>query len=177
MTDELPTAPFAAAVYRPDTGDRMALLRFVEQLKSEQVRVGGLLQEARFNANGEISGLDAIDVLTDQRVPITRPAENDGECTFDVSALADTTAILRNAINQRLDLVVVEKFGELEQDGKGLIDEIFQTIAADIPLLISVSEAALPLWQERSGELGSVLAFNVESFRQWWQNLEQDTSD
>lgn len=177
MTHDQPTSPFAAAVYSPDTGDRMALLKFVEQLKSQQVRVGGLLQEALYDSDGEISGLNAIDVLTDQRIPITRPLETDGECSFDVSALADTTAILRNAIDQRLDLVVVEKFGELEQDGKGLIDEIFQTIAADIPLLISVPSAALPLWQERSGELGSVVSFNLESFQQWWQNLRSETSE
>ncbi len=177
MTTDQPPAAFAAAVYRLDTGDRMALLKFVEQLKSQQVRVGGLLQEALFDSDGEISGLNAIDVLTDQRVPITRPKEKDGKCAFDVSALADTTAILRNAINERLDLVVVEKFGELEQDGKGLIDEIFQTIAEGIPLLISVPAAALPLWQERSGQLGSVLSFNVESFQQWWRGLESNASE
>lgn len=171
MTADQSPAPFAAAVYRADTGDRMALLKFVEQLKSEQVCVGGLLQEALFDSAGEISGLNAIDVLTNQRVPITRQIENEGECAFDVSALAETTAIIRNAIGDRVDLMVVEKFGELEQDGRGLIDEIFQTIAAGIPLLISVPEAALPLWQERSGELGDVLAFNVESFQQWWRNL------
>lgn len=177
MTTDQPPAPFAAAVYQPDTGDRMALLKFVEQLKSSQVRVGGLLQEALFDSAGEIIGLNAIDVSTNQRIPITRPVDNDGECSFDVSALAETSAIIRNAIDDRLDLVVVEKFGELEQDGKGLIDEIFQTIAADIPLLISVPAAALPLWQERSGELGSVLSFNLESFQQWWQKLEPNTSE
>jgi hypothetical protein len=54
-----------------------------------------------------------------------------------------------------------------------LIDEIFQTIAAGIPLLISVPEAALPVWQQRSGELGSVLTFSEQAFEQWWQSLQQ----
>ena len=72
-------------------------------------------------------------------------------------------------VAQHLDLVVVEKFGELEQNGEGLIDEIFQTIAAGIPLLIAVPESALPLWQECSGELGSVLPFSEAAFEQWWQ--------
>jgi len=171
MTNDKTIAPFAAAVYRPDTGDRMALLKFVERLKSNNVRVGGVLQEALFNSAGEITGLDAIDVNTNQRIPISRPMENRDECGLDVSALAETTGIIRKAIDDRLELVVVEKFGELEQEGKGLIDEIFQTIAADIPLLISVPEAALPAWQERSGELGSVLSFNEAAFQQWWQGL------
>jgi nucleoside-triphosphatase THEP1 len=154
----------------------MALLKFVEKLKSSNIRVGGVLQEALFNSAGEIVGLDAVDVATNQRIPISRPSKNDDECGLDVSALAETTRIIRDAINERLNLVVVEKFGELEQDGKGLIDEIFQTIAEGIPLLISVPEAALPVWQQRSGDLGSVLDFSEQDFQQWWQSLQQ-TSD
>jgi nucleoside-triphosphatase THEP1 len=166
------TVPFAAAVYKPDTGDRMALLKFVEKQKALNTRVGGVLQEAVFNSEGEIEGLNAIDVSTGRRIPISRPAKNDDQCGLDVSALTETTEIIRNAIRDRLDLVVVEKFGELEQNGKGLIDEILQTIVEEIPLLISVPEAALPIWQERSGELGSVLAFNEEAFQQWWKSVK-----
>ncbi len=172
MTSDQNMATFAAAVYKPDTGDRMALLKFVEKQKALNTRVGGVLQEALFNSEGEIVGLDAVDVSTNRRIPISRPAKNDEECGLDVSALAGTTGIIRNAIDERFDLVVVEKFGELEQNGKGLIDEILQTIAEGIPLLIAVPEAALPLWQERSGELGSVLDFNEEAFQQWWQSVE-----
>ncbi len=171
MTSNQTMAPFAAAVYKPDTADRMALLKFVENQKALNIRVGGVLQEALFNSGGEIVGLDAVDVSTNRRIPISRPAKNHEECGLDVSALAGTTAIIRNAIDERFDLVVVEKFGELEQNGKGLIDEILQTIAEGIPLLIAVPEAALPVWQERSGELGSVLDFNEEAFRQWWQSV------
>jgi len=172
MTSNQTISPFAAAVYKPDTSDRMALLKFVEKQKSLNIRVGGVLQEALYNSDGEIVGLNAVDVATNRRIPITRPTKNDDECGLDVSALAETTDIIRNAISDRLDLVVVEKFGELEQKGKGLIDEILQTIVEGIPLLIAVPEAALPLWQERSGELGSVLAFSEEAFQQWWQSLE-----
>ena len=172
MTTNYTKAPFAAAVYKPDTVDRMALLKFVEKQKSRNTRVGGVLQEALFNSAGGIVGLDAVDVLTNRRIPISRPAKNADECGLDVSALVETTSIIRSAINDRLDLVVVEKFGELEQSGKGLIDEILLTIVEGIPLLISVPEAALPVWQDRSGELGSVLPFTEEAFEQWWQDLK-----
>lgn len=167
-------APFAAAVYRLDTGDRMALLKFVERQKSNGVRIGGVLQQALFNPAGVITGLDAIDVYTGRRIPISRPQQNSDDCGLDVAALTETTGAIRQAIDDRLDLVVVEKFGELEQDGKGLIDEIFQTIAAGIPLLIAVPEAALPIWLERTGELGGILSFDEDSFQHWWLGLNSD---
>jgi len=165
-------ASFAAAVYHPDTGDRMALLKFVDTLKQSGAHVGGVLQEAVYGAEGEITGLNAIDVSSNRRIPISRPVKNDDECGLDVSALVETTGIIRQAVSDGVELVVVEKFGEQEQSGKGLFDEIFQTIAEGIPLLIAVPSAALPIWQERSGELGVVLPFSQTAFEDWWQNLK-----
>ena len=133
--------------------------------------IGGVLQQALFNTAGEIVGLDAIDVSSNRRIPISRPQQKPDECGLDVSALTQTSQIIDKAISDRLDLVVVEKFGELEQKGQGLIDEILQTIVEGIPLLISMPESALPAWQERSGNLGSVLDFNEQEFEQWWQGI------
>ena len=62
MTDDQTIAPFAAAVYTPDTGDRMALLKFVDKQKALNIRVGGILQEALSDSEGKITGLNAVDV-------------------------------------------------------------------------------------------------------------------
>jgi len=172
MTTIHTKAPFAAAVYKPDTGDRMALMKFVEKQKLLNTRVGGIIQEATFSSDGRLTGLNAVDVSTNRRIPITHPVKSDDECRLDASALTETTDIIRTAINDRVDLIVVEKFGDLEQKGKGLIDEILQTIVEGIPLLISVPEAALPIWQERSGKLGSVIPCTEEDIQQWWQNIK-----
>ncbi|HEY5738167.1 MAG TPA: DUF2478 domain-containing protein [Gammaproteobacteria bacterium] len=169
ITPQIPT--FAAAVYKPGTADRQALSRFVAQLLARNTRVAGILQETIVDSSGDVIGLNAVDISTDSRLPISRPTKNDDECGLDVSALVETAGIIRKAISERAELVVVEKFGEQEQGGKGLNDEILQAIAADIPLLIAVPEAALPIWQERTGELGSVLPFDEEAFRRWWQRI------
>ena len=172
IAPDIPT--FAAAVYTPDTKDRKALSRFVERLLSGNTRVAGILQETVLDSGGEVIGLNAVDISSGNRLPISRPTKNDDECGLDVSALVETAGIIRKAISDRVELVVVEKFGEQEQGGKGLNDEILQTIAADIPLLIAVPEAALPIWQERTGELGSVLPFDEDALRQWWQEISGD---
>ncbi|MDH3449651.1 MAG: DUF2478 domain-containing protein [Gammaproteobacteria bacterium] len=171
MTDGQPITAFAAAVYTPRTTDRLALQRFVDRLKQRGVRVGGILQQASLGARGEVTGLHAVDIDSGQRYPLTRPVRNEDECGLDVAALAETTGIIRRAVDDRVALLVVEKFGEQEQSGKGLNDEILHAIAAGIPLLIAVSEAALPIWQERSGELGSIIDFDAEAFDRWWWSV------
>ena len=173
MTREQKIAPFAAAVYKRDTDDRMALLKFVEKQKALGVRVGGILQEAIFDTAGGLAGINAIDVSNNQRILISRPMRNIEECGLDVSTLTETTNIIVKAIDQRLDLIIIEKFGNLEQEGNGLNDVILQTIAEGVPLLISVPEAALSVWQERSGNLGDQLAFTEKAFELWWQAVQR----
>ncbi|MDP6474088.1 MAG: DUF2478 domain-containing protein [Alphaproteobacteria bacterium] len=164
-------APFAAAVYRPEEAERDALARFAAELKAEGVRVGGLLQEASHDAAGQKAGIDLVDIASARRFPINRPTRENLEhhtCSLNASVLVESSEALRRAIAERVDLIILEKFGDQEQKGHGLVEEIFAAIAADIPLLLAVPEDALALWRERSGDLGEILDFSPASFRRWW---------
>ncbi len=130
--------------------------------------MAGILQEESLGPDGIGKRIDAIDITTGHRIPIKRPMKNDHDCGLDVSALAETTAILRKAINSHPDLVVIEKFGDRERAGKGLSHEIFEIIATGIPLLIAVPESTFDIWQQRSGGLGAKLPFEEKAFHEWW---------
>jgi nucleoside-triphosphatase THEP1 len=169
--------PFAAAVYSRTTEDRKALATFASNLRAAGVKVGGLLQEELVDGGGCRMGIDLVDVETGSRFPINRPTKehmDSKSCSMDTNVLADSTEALRQAIEDKVDLIVLEKFGEQEQNGGGLNDEILNAIAENIPLLIAVPETALELWTERSGGLGVNLDHDVQSFESWWQQLQQD---
>ncbi len=100
--------------------------------------------------------------------------ERERVCSLDISALAESTAILRKAIEDHVDLMVVEKFGDAERDGAGLIDEVLQGIAAGIPLLIAVPETNLRVWTERSGGMGDVLPCDEHTLLEWWASLQSE---
>lgn len=168
------TAPFAAAVYTPYTANRQALADFAAELKAQGLRVGGLLQQPAFADSGDKIGIDLVEIDTGTRNPINRPSKQNleaKECSLDTEKLADSTEALRRAVRERFDLIVLEKFGEQEQKGQGLMDEIFLAISEDIPLLIAVPEPALELWQEQSGELGDTVDFELAAFRAWWAEV------
>ncbi len=170
LSEEL-TAPFAAAVYARDMQNRDALTQFAAELRAQGVRVGGLVQEVLRNEDGASTGIDIVEIDTGRRIPINRPTKetlDSHSCSLNTSALTESTEALRRAIRENMDLIVLEKFGEQEQKGQGLNDEIFMAIAEEIPLLIAVPEFALDLWQERSGEMGETLSYDVDAFRRWW---------
>lgn len=167
------TRPVRAAgvLYTAATGARSALADFARELKARGWRVGGVIQVEDKNAAGERIGLDAIELDTERRVPLSRPTKETRAaktCTLDHGALTETTEALRRAITQRVDLLVVEKFGESEQSGDGLADEILAAMAEGIPTLVAVPAAAIDIWQSFTGGMADVLLHDPKALWRWW---------
>ena len=152
---------FAAAVYTRDLADREALSVFAAELRTAGVRVGGLVVRSD---DGKM-----------RRIDINRPTRETQEnktCSLNTSALMESTEALRRAIREGVDVIVLQKFGEQEQKGQGLNDEIIAAIVEEIPLLIAVPTFAPELWQERSGALGDTLPYDLDAFHHWWARVQ-----
>jgi len=166
---------FAAAVYTPKTGNRETLHRFVESLKVEGINVAGILQKKLPMSEGDMSEVVAINIRTGKHLSLNRPTREsweNRECSLDTTVLVEATAILRRAITDGAELIVVEKFGDEEKKGGGLSDEIFNGIASGIPFLVAVPETNLDAWIERTGGAGAVLTFDESALWNWWNAID-----
>ncbi len=172
MSDDDTLAIRAAAVlYTPETVDSSVLASFAEELKSQGLKVGGLIQRPHFDERGVKDGIDAIAVDSGEHIPLKRPTQSDfvnGVCSLDHAALTESTGALRRAINNRVDLMVVEKFGEQEQKGSGLADEILAAMAEGIPVLVLVPASAQEVWNQFSGGLADTLPCSRDAIAHWW---------
>ena len=167
----------AAVVYQPDVHDRQALANFAHELATRGYRIGGVVQEAFFDEQGCRDRIDSVDLASGERVTINQSSRTrpDGSgCTLDTAALADSGAPLRRALNEEPDLVIVEKFGEQEQAGAGLMDEIFAVMAAGIPTLVLVPEVGVESWRTLTGEATPELPCAADALNQWWQQRNTD---
>lgn len=165
---------FAAVVYPARRQAVGFLAAFADGLKTKGVRVAGIVQETVHEAGGAYLGVDSIDVASGARTPIKRvdAATRDARvCALDPQALAETAPILSRAIAERAEVIVIDRFGREEQQGRGLMDEIMTAIAEGIPLLISVPDSAFDIWTERTGGLGAVLAPEQKALKDWWAAL------
>lgn len=163
-------------LYTHDTGNRSLLSDFARELKRRGWKVGGVVQEVLNAPDGTREGVDIVDIHSGDRIAISRPTNESmtsGTCTLDRGALADSTAPLRDAIARNVDLLVVEKFGEREQDGSGLADEILEAVAQGIPTPVSVPAEALEDWNAFSGGMSDLLPSTPEALWRWWgpQNM------
>jgi len=169
-------APFAGAVYAPGTRDSAELARFIEALKADGVKLGGLIQEEVLRPDGARDRIDTVDIATGRRIVINQQTEQNRanhNCSLDVSALTETTAAIRNAIADGAELVIIEKFGAQEKNGEGLADDIFHVIMEEVPLLVAVPEPSYEAWLERTGGLGERISYTEQAFRDWWAALRR----
>ena len=161
----------AAIHYAKGKVARPVLEAFVTELKARGVSVHGLFQEILWDENGERQGTDAIDIRTQERIPLKRPSpyeRNNRVCSLSLSKLAEATMILRRGLDENADVVVVERFGKAERDGGGLADDLLALMSNGTPTMITVPDAELEAWQEFSGNLGDVVDCDVDALLAWW---------
>jgi Protein of unknown function (DUF2478) len=140
----------AAVVYGADDDPDRVISGFTADLRRSGRRPVGVVQLGR-SCRAENPRLGAV-VLPDGEVVRLAPHEATPAATFaagcrlDPDRLAGLACRLAAAIEDGADLVVINRFGRSEAEGKGLIDLIPQALAADIPVLIAVPEQRFAAW-------------------------------
>ncbi len=93
------------------------------------------------------------------------------QCQLDPGGIADIARAITAAIRDGADVVIVNRFGKLEAEGRGLIDLIDQAVAADIPVLIAVPEHRFAAWIKYCDGMSVRLPCRRAALDQWWQSV------
>jgi hypothetical protein len=172
MTLEVP-APLAAICYpRGFDVDRL-LVDVCAQAAAAGLQLGGLIQLATGERGGNCA---ATTHVVDLR---TRAAFNIWEdrgacasgCRLDERGLADAEPVIMQAIVDRVDLLVINRFGRAESLGRGLRACFEAAIAADVPVLTAVREPYDVAWNEFHGGIGCGLPPDHVPIINWISNL------
>ncbi len=138
-------------------------------LKDNGLTVGGLIQE---NRCGDVSGVQLVDIRSQQKFDIW---ENRGlhasGCRLDESGLLYSAKVIEQAIHDRGDLVVINRFGRAESEGQGLRDYIAQAVDAGIPVLTGVREPYIEAWQLFHGGMAHELLATDSTMENWIANI------
>lgn len=168
-----PVLPIAAFLYEPGDPVEALMAQAAQALREVGVRIGGLVQhsvrdneEARCRINLENIGTGAVYPMSQNLGAASQ------SCALDVNALADASWVLRQAVTDEAQLVIINKFGAQEAGGSGLRDEMMQVAMAGIPLLTSVGRRFLPQWHEFMGDGAILLPLSLDAAIGWWQRLQ-----
>jgi hypothetical protein len=160
----------AALVY-DDHQDPDAVLRdFAAQLNARGFRAIGMVQAGQCAD----SSLSAMLLHSGETLPLSQDFDPGARgCRLDVGRLENAGARIADALKAGADLLIVNRFGKREQDGRGLSYLIERALQADTPVIIAVSSRNFDDWMKFSEGKSAKLACNHEALNAWWRNVSR----
>ncbi|RTL54123.1 MAG: DUF2478 domain-containing protein [Bradyrhizobiaceae bacterium] len=169
-SDSLPA--IAALVFSGDENPDEVLSRFADGLMQNRHRVMGLIQRGHCNGP-DTRELFATLLHTGDAVPLFQDLGTCAQgCKLDANQLLRAGAAISEALaRDGGDILIVNRFGKLEKEGKGLLFLIEQALGAGIPVLIAVPQASLDEWSAFSGGFDVRLACSERAVSAWWESF------
>jgi nucleoside-triphosphatase THEP1 len=170
--DVPPSLKIGVIVRPPDAGVTDSMEGFARILQGQGYLVRGLVQRNSPAPDSCACTMTLVDIVNGQEFRISQDLGAGSVCCrIDTQAIADATSVLRQAVTTETDLLIVNKFGKLESQGRGMVDEMLAAAARGIPLLTSVEAALLERWREFTGGIAEELGPGCGSLLRWWEGV------
>jgi hypothetical protein len=135
----------AALVYDQDQDPDQILREFASDLRARGYRAVGLVQTGHHCVDAP--KLSAVLVHTGEELQLFQDlGACAAGCRLDVGQLLDAGAQVASAIEEGADLVIVNRFGRQEREGKSLSYLVERALSADIAVLIAVPSHRFADW-------------------------------
>jgi hypothetical protein len=160
----------AALVYGPDQDPDALLNAFAADLAAEGVRVVGLIQGG--HRVGQAPQLSAMLVHSGEDVELFQDLGAYAEgCRLDIQALTWAGQEIAAAIDRGADLLVINRFGKQEREGKGLLYLIDRALSAEIPVLVAVPDYCFETWVKFAEGMSVKIPVTRGALQGWWRKV------
>jgi hypothetical protein len=141
------------------------------RLRADHVSLGGTLQENTGGGEVLCSAMTLIDLASQRRVKISQDLGAQSEaCRLDAQGLSEIGALLDRTLDQKIELLVLNRFGTVEAEGAGLRSAFVRAIDAGIPVLTAIRPPYIEAWVEFHGGLAVGFAPDLDRVLAWCGN-------
>lgn len=164
----------AAIVFEKSEQINGLMAEFAAALADQGRRLAGFIQVDAHMPDCNCPETHVRDLESGARIPILQNLGAHAQgCRADGAALADVAVRVHAALARRPDLLIINRFGRLESEGKGLRAEIAAAALSGIPVLVGVATRHLAAWRIFAQGLDEELACCRAALDDWWQRLEK----
>jgi nucleoside-triphosphatase THEP1 len=157
----------------PGRGDTdLILFKLAKMLEARGLRCCGTVQ---INSERADAGPCDMDVRILPDGSILRISQDLGRaargCRLDPAALETAVALVSASLEQDADVLIVNKFGKHEAEGRGFRAVIAEALSKGIPVLVGVNALNLPAFEKFSEGLGQGLPCESAVLADWITGL------
>ena len=148
------------------------LCQFVEELVGRGVRVCGSVQRNPLRAGAERCDMIVTAHPSGKEFKISEDRGPGAKgCRLDAGALELAVADVEAALGRGADIVVINKFGKHEAEGRGFCQVIGHALAADMPVLVAVNAPHREAFQTFSDGHALEIAPDLDALMGWAAQL------
>lgn len=153
----------AAIMYEEGASVDHLIAFFVDELQTAGRRVGGIVHLPD-DEEPPSRDVTLVDLVVGDRWRRSRAANASADPAMTRRFLA--------AIEARVDLAVIPRFGAAEIGGGGHADAFGTLAAFGLPVLTAVRREDVEAWLRFTGGIGTLLACRLRVVRAWWQETD-----
>jgi len=162
----------AAVVYGPAEEPDIVLAGFVGELRKSGCRVAGLIQRGGSLARYTGRRLSAMLLPSGREITLAHHGmPRSTSCCLEAQGVSRVGDTIATAIHEGADLLVINRYGKLEVEGGGFLDEIALAMALDTPVVVAVPERNFRAWTAYCGGMSVKLACKRGSLDSWWRSV------
>jgi hypothetical protein len=156
----------AALVYEQHEDPDRVLREFAADLNARGFRAVGLVQLGHHCLD---AGLSAMLVHTGEELNLFQDLGScSAGCRLDVGQLLDAGQRIARAIEDGADVLIINRFGRQEREGKGLSYLVERALSSDIPVVIAVPSHRFADWIKFADGMSVKLCCNRFALDAWW---------
>ena len=140
--------------------------------RARGLRIAGVVEEFTYENTRETVVLR--DLTSGSSFPLHQDlGSGSTSCSLNSAGLAAACLSVETAIEQGCDFVIISKFGKMEASGSGLVGAFHAAIAADRPIVTSVSLPLSEAWSGFANPLTMFVKPDYDAIETWRQALAQ----
>ena len=164
----------AALVYQKHQDPDAVLRSFAADLMALGHRIVGMVQAGQCAD----SSLSAILLHSGEKLLLAQDFDPAAQgCRLDLARLQNAGTRIADALAQGADLVIINRFGKRERDGKGLSYLIERALDADIPVVIAVGQDHFADWIKFAGGMSVKVSCDRAALDAWWRAISTQDAD
>ncbi|MCG7519227.1 DUF2478 domain-containing protein [Ruegeria sp. Ofav3-42] len=164
---------YLAYVTTTDRGATDRLLSAVaERLLSKGASLAGVVQTNTECADSSKCDMDVRVLPEGETIRISQSlGEQSRGCRLDPAALEQAVGYVTASLADAPHLLIINKFGKHEADGRGFRPVIAEALAQDIPVLVGVNGLNKEKFDEFTGGAAEQIGSDLESITAWFDRV------
>jgi nucleoside-triphosphatase THEP1 len=168
MNDETKASPILALLYSDSFAADRLISDLGYSLRDAGLAVAGLVQHNLARADRETCDMQVEELSSGRLLQLSQDRGREARgCRLDLGALADAGALLSEALSDRPQIVILNKFGKHEAEGRGLRDALADVVERGIPLIVGVPFRNRDQWRMFAGPLAEECEIGSSRLADW----------